>query len=110
MDSKDPLDIQIAHTCTYCEQQPNYITYYASGDIEADKLDGTASGVELIGVDSKGIFLRGLLSSSIVIPSSFVMPTTGGSPFLTNSYMPENKLAVIVPIERLILTWHFVPG
>jgi hypothetical protein len=26
-----------------------------------------------------------------VMPSSFVIPTTGGSPFFTNSYMPEKS-------------------
>jgi hypothetical protein len=37
-----------------------------------------------------GSFLLGLFKSSNVIPSSFVMPTTAGSPFLTNSYWPTD--------------------
>lgn len=41
------------------------------------------------GTSTVGNFLRGLLSSSSVMPSSFVMPTTGGSPFFTNSCWPN---------------------
>lgn len=64
---------------------------YASGDIEADTVFGIVSAVEPAGIEPSGIFLLGLFSSSIVILSNLVMPTTGGSPFLTNSYMPEHN-------------------
>jgi hypothetical protein len=41
---------------------------------------------------SRGSSFLGLLSSSSVIPfASFVMPITGGSPFLTNSYSPGSR-------------------
>ena len=59
------------------------------GGAEADKPDIPSS--DPAGGDPRGTFRLGLFSSSMVIPSSFVMPTTGGSPFLTNSYMPVTK-------------------
>jgi len=40
-----------------------------------------------------GSFFLGRFSSSKVTPSSFVIPTTGGSPFLTNSHCPATQLA-----------------
>jgi len=54
---------------------------YASGEMEAAGSVGNAA-------ESISIFLLGLLSSSKVTPSNFVIPTTGGSPFFTNSYIP----------------------
>lgn len=40
-------------------------------------------------VTSNGSFTRGLFISSTVTPTgTFVIPMTGGSPFLTNSYNP----------------------
>jgi hypothetical protein len=64
--------------------------YQASGDADADAVEGRVSDVEPAGMDPKGIFLLGRFSSSIVTPSNFVMPMTGASPFFTNSYMPIN--------------------
>ena len=61
---------------------------YASGEVDVDTLDGVVSAVEPTGIESNGIFLLGLFNSSMVTPSNFVIPTTGGSPFLTNSYWP----------------------
>lgn len=59
----------------------------ASGDIEVET-EGIASEPALGGgMLPKGISRLGRLRDSIVIPfPSFVMPTTAGSPFLTNSY------------------------
>lgn len=37
----------------------------------------------------------GLLRSSSVIPSSLVIPTTGASPFFTNSHWPVTQLVVL---------------
>jgi hypothetical protein len=87
---------------------------HASGDIEVETVEDIVSAVDPIGIDiPRGTFLLGRFNSSIVIPSSFVMPTTGGSPFLTNSYIPiPMALDLFVPAEgiRGIFTRHFVPG
>lgn len=49
-----------------------------------------AAGI-LAAVCSIGSSFLGLLRSSSVTPfASFVMPITGASPFLTNSYNPAN--------------------
>lgn len=64
---------------------------YASGEVEVDTEVEIVSVIELVGIDPNGIFLLGRFNSSIVIPSSLVIPTTGGSPFFTNSYMPKNN-------------------
>lgn len=49
---------------------------------------GAVAGKRLV-VTSKGSFTRGLFISSTVTPiGTFVIPMTGGSPFLTNSYNP----------------------
>jgi hypothetical protein len=68
----------------------NTCTDYTAGDVVAEAVDGSVSAVDPTGIDPKGIFLRGLFSSSIVMPSNFVIPTTGGSPFFTNSYWPRD--------------------
>lgn len=54
----------------------------APDDAAAAATAATAPGI------GRGTALLGLFRSSIVIPSNFVMPTTGASPFFTNSYMP----------------------
>jgi hypothetical protein len=46
-----------------------------------------------VGKEPSGIARRGLFNSSIVIPSSFVIPTTAGSPFFTNSYKPVSLIS-----------------
>lgn len=44
------------------------------------------------GIGRRGTSLRGLFNDSSVTPSlSLVIPTTGGSPFLTNSYRPTHS-------------------
>tara|TARA_R110002033_G_scaffold29939_1_gene66708 strand:+ start:119 stop:334 length:216 start_codon:yes stop_codon:yes gene_type:complete len=48
----------------------------------------------------RGSFLLGLFSSAKVTPSNFVIPTTGGSPFFTNSYIPEFQMSAVVMRER----------
>ncbi len=70
---------------------PSEHIIYASGDVEVDTEAGIVSAMEPAGTDPHGIFLLGRFNSSIVIPSSLVIPTTGGSPFFTNSYMPKNN-------------------
>lgn len=62
-------------------------------ELTASSIVGMASGGdgvkgELIASSIVGSCLLGLFSSSKVTPSSFVIPTTAGSPFLTNSYWP----------------------
>ena len=80
--------IQIVHRQ---RQHPLRILSYRAGvaagaeDAAAAAAAATAPGI------GSGTALLGLLRSSIVIPSSFVMPTTGASPFLTNSYMPTGR-------------------
>lgn len=64
-----------------------YDTNYALGDKDAD-VDVADSGILAMPGIGRGTFLLGRFSSSIVIPSNFVIPTTGASPFFTNSYMP----------------------
>jgi hypothetical protein len=59
--------------------------------MDADAVDGSVSAVDPLGIASKGIALLGLFNSSIVMPSNFVIPTTGGSPLLTNSYWPARE-------------------
>lgn len=54
--------------------------------------DDVASDVAFPESEPSGIFLLGLFNSSSVIPSSLVIPTTGGSPFFTNSYNPVTRL------------------
>lgn len=47
-------------------------------------------------VCNSGSFFLGRFRSSNVMPSvSLVMPTTGGSPFLTNSHWPVVRLAFV---------------
>jgi hypothetical protein len=53
--------------------------------------DETVVGIAAIvggieAVSAVGSAFLGRFSSSIVMPLSFVMPTTGGSPFFTTSY------------------------
>lgn len=87
-----------------------YIYSYASGEVEVDTLDGKVSAVEPIGIESNGIFLLGLFSSSSVTPSNFVIPTTGGSPFFTNSYWPKIiQISIWRSMESShLLTRHFI--
>lgn len=70
-------------------------THRTGGDYEGGgaEVDVVASDGATAGVCGAGSFLLGRLSSSSVTPSSFVMPTTGGSPFLTNSYWPGQESA-----------------
>ena len=63
--------------------------YHASGESDAETAVGTVPIVASVGKEPSGIARRGRFSSSIVTPSSFVIPTTAGSPFLTNSYKPS---------------------
>ena len=60
----------------------------ATGDIVVETVDCTVGSGD-IGGESNGICLLGLFNSSKVTPFSFVMPTIGASPFLTNSYSPR---------------------
>lgn len=56
---------------------------------EEDGLDVTDLGPVVSASVPRGGFLRGRLRLSKVTPfPSFVRPTTGGSPFLTNSQRP----------------------
>lgn len=49
------------------------------------------AGDNVATVDSGGSDFLGLINISFVTPSlSLVMPITGGSPFLTNSYKPTS--------------------
>lgn len=48
----------------------------------------TGVGEDASSNSTGAICLRGLFKSSSVMPSSLVMPTTGGSPFFTNSHWP----------------------
>lgn len=66
---------------------------YAAGEAEAGIDEDEGSAADGAGVDSTETFLRGFFNSSKVTPSNFVIPTTGASPFLTNSYMPKEKAA-----------------
>jgi len=51
-------------------------------------------------VSSAGSFRRGLsTSSSVMSPPSFVIPMTGGSPFLTNSYNPKPSSHQLPPAQ-----------
>lgn len=59
-----------------------------SYDGGAGEPEEVVDGEDVVGA---GSFFHGFFSSSKVIPSSFVIPTTGGSPLLTNSYCPECK-------------------
>jgi hypothetical protein len=88
-------ELAIIH-CTSTREAIVYMSGYAPGDIPEDAVDGIVSAVEPRGVESRGILRLGLFSSSNVTPSSFVMPTTGGSPFLTNSYKPVRTELVII--------------
>ncbi len=65
-----------------------YYRFYTAGGMDVDTAGGSVSAGGGAGVEPSGIFLLGLFNSSRVIPSNFVIPTTGESPFFTNSYMP----------------------
>jgi hypothetical protein len=71
-----------------------YIQVYSSPWRAAlvDDVEEAASSATPVGIDPTGASLLGLFSSSSVTPSSFVMPTTGASPFLTNSYRPMKEI------------------
>lgn len=60
------------------------------------------------GTPSTSSFLRGLSKSSVVTPfPNFVMPMTGGSPFLQNSHSPNGKsLAEFNLIPRKMWTYQ----
>lgn len=63
----------------------------------AGGVGGTVDGVvatagATLGASTVGTSFRGRFRSSRVTPSSFVIPTTAGSPFLMNSYWPGSLL------------------
>lgn len=61
---------------------------YEVGDVPVETVFGGLAGLST----PKGIALRGRLRLSSVTPlPNFVIPTTGGSPFLTNSQSPVNQ-------------------
>lgn len=63
---------------------------YASGDIDVEVVEEAVAAAISPGM-GRGTFLRGLFNSPNVTPSSLVIPTTGGSPFFTNSYIPVSS-------------------
>ena len=68
--------------------------YYASVDVELNTVGVVAAAVSSgMGVEPRGIFLLGFFNSAMVTSFNFVIPTTGGSPFFTNSYMPNRLLS-----------------
>lgn len=69
-----------------------YKSTHAPGAVAVDEAEEGASSVTPVGIDPAGASLLGFFSSSSVTPSSFVMPTTGASPFLTNSYNPVKAI------------------
>jgi hypothetical protein len=70
-------------------------TYDPGNTDDGELFDVTAAvDPEARGKSGRGIARLGLFKSSMVIPSTIlVIPTTGGSPFLTNSYMPIEELS-----------------
>jgi len=91
-----------AHTFTYSTSH-----IYAPGDIDVD----TASS-ELVGGgnDPSGTALLGFFNSAIVTPDNLVIPTTGGSPFFTNSYMPARRSVPYSIMTDVGPTRHLVPS
>jgi hypothetical protein len=89
---------------TKCASPSYHTNVYASGDIEVETVG--IGPVPVCSEDGKGIdpgigrgtSRRGLFNSSIVTPSNFVIPTTGGSPFLTNSYMPRGESEIVMEV------------
>jgi len=83
---------------------------YATGEVEAGIEEGNVSAVGEAGIVLRGTFLRGFFNSSNVTPSNLVIPTTGASPFLTNSYMP----GILLPAKerrrcyQSTITWNAV--
>lgn len=72
---------------------------------------GVELGVSVTGGGvTAGSFLLGRLSSSRVIPSSFVIPTTGGSPFLTNSHWPGYVSFGMFMVRHSSRTWQLDPS
>lgn len=65
--------------------KPGLLCFHDGGATESG-VDGIAG--ELRVASTVGSCLLGLFNSSNVTPSSFVIPTTAGSPFFTNSYWP----------------------
>ena len=61
---------------------------YEGGGAELEVVGGGAASTT-----SAGSFFHGRFRSSSVIPSSFVIPTTGASPLWTNSYCPAQQSA-----------------
>lgn len=68
--------------------------------------------VERVESSTAGSFFRGRFRSSSVIPSNFVMPTTGGSLFLTNSHCPKStsQYSGLESDLQDSRTWQLVPS
>lgn len=82
----------------HCTARRNYVTFsriltrHGAGDGGGAEDGVVATAGVTFGASTVGTCFRGRFRSSRVTPSSFVMPTTAGSPFLINSYWPGSLL------------------
>lgn len=77
-------------TMVFIHKQTALATYAGGGAVLVDAAGGGTGAV----CNSGSFFLGRFRSSNVMPPVSLVMPTTGGSPFLTNSHWPVIGLAL----------------
>lgn len=90
----------------FIHKQTALAAYEGGGAVLVDAAGGGTGAV-----CNSGSFFLGRFRSSNVMPSvSLVMPTTGGSPFLTNSHWPVIGLALDTETFQTLHTWQLLPS